>query len=375
MCRENKTRVEAQPVDVLGQVASGLAHEFNNLFTAIGGSAEMALLDIGPRHRVCRDLETIRSASARGAEMVNQLLYAAGKKGIHREKIGCLGWQRVLRSVTRAIHPSISSSIDIPHTVWPIYVDREQLNAALQQMVNNAVGVMPGGGRLALLLDNVHYTGSPTHRSGPYLRLRVEDTGEGMEEQVCQRIFEPFFTTQLGPEHSGLGLAMVQGIVDRHGGWIDVNSLPGEGTRLSIYWPAQPDYALQQLHVNSVEGLEQARRVLVVEDEEDVREFTMMGLSQDGFDVAGAGSAEEAETLFGDEVFHLVLSDVGLPDGNGVDLIERLVLKKPELKVVLSSGYSDHHHRWPTIMERGYPFLEKPYALQDLIDTVRQMNA
>jgi len=375
MSSEKQNANSKRPADFTGQMASGLAHEFNNLFTTIGGSAEIALLEIGSRHRISQDLEIIRQASTRGAEMIAQLLYASGTQLVHREKLGSLGWHRILNKISRTAPDTVTCRVDVPHDVWPVYIDRHQLSAMLKQLIDNAISAMSGNGCMTLLLDNVQYDGRGVQHAGPYLRLQIEDSGPGLDASTKERLFEPFFTTNPGSAHSGLGLAMVQGIVRRHGGWIDVNSLPGEGTRISVYWPAQPDWKQHQRDRGWCDSMAPGRRVLVVEDEEDVREFTMMGLSQDGFDVAGAGSAEEAESLFDHESFHVVVSDVGLPDGNGVELIERLVLQKPELKVLLSSGYSDHQHRWPAIRERGYPFLEKPYALQDLIDTVRQMNA
>ncbi|MCK5147766.1 response regulator [bacterium] len=359
----------------MGQIVAGLAHEFNNIFTAISGSAEIALLETDQGQHIRSDLDAIRNASDRGAMLISQLLYAVGKKRLNREKMNDMGWERAFRKLVRDLPVNIKVQWQFSDNLWPIYVDREQLILILKQLLDNSINAMESGGTINISLDNIR-SNTCLHRSaGPYLRILFEDSGCGMEKKIVQRVLEPFFTKEIMPGHSGLGLAMIHGIVAKHGGWIDIKSMPDEGAQFSIYLPAQPDWkAALQDESNNIEVLPR-QRVLVVEDEEDVLEYTMMGLSQDGFEVAGAGSAEEAESLFGDEMFHMVISDVGLPDGNGVELIERLVTRRPALKVVLSSGYADHHHRWPAIRERGYPFLEKPYALQDLIATVRQMNA
>ena len=372
--KESLRSLGAEPL--LGRLAGGLAHEFNNLFTAISGSAQMVQLELGPDHPAAGDLVVIRQATDRGVRLIAQILLAAGKRTLRREKILALGWQRFIASAAEHLPETIRLDLHLPADVWPLYADQELLDVALEQLVANAQAAMPQGGVLTVALDNLHCDQRLGRRAGPYVRLSVEDTGVGIDEAYRGRIFQPFFTTRHEPNHAGLGLAMVRGIVRKHGGWVEVSSLPGEGTRFSLYWPAQPVWDPLHQGGNLSDSTGQERHVLVVEDEEDVREFTMMGLSRDGYRVSGAATVREAESLFGQtERCDLVLSDMGLPDGSGVELIQRLKVRQPGLKVVLSSGYADHYDRWPAIRELGYPFLEKPYALQDLLATIRQMNA
>ncbi|MFQ5329393.1 MAG: response regulator [Thermodesulfobacteriota bacterium] len=200
------------------------------------------------------------------------------------------------------------------------------------------------------------------------------DTGAGMDNTTIQRIFEPFFTTKGLAKGTGLGMSVVYGIVRKHKGWINVQSAAGKGSTFEVYLPASCEKAEETVEKES--SLEEfqgnSERILLVEDEAVVRDFGATVLEESGYCVVTAESVEEAQTIFERERgdFDLIFSDVVLADKNGLTLINELISLKPDIKVLMSSGYTDEKSKWPVIEERGYPFLQKPYALADLLKTV-----
>jgi CheY-like chemotaxis protein len=196
-----------------------------------------------------------------------------------------------------------------------------------------------------------------------------------MDKEVAHRIFEPFFTTKENGKGTGLGLSVVYGIVKQHEGWISVHSELGQGSTFKIYLPAfsirLEDDTKKAISLRELQG--SGRRILLVEDEKEVREFTAMVLNESGYVVFEAATVKEALDIFERERgnFHLVLSDMVLPDRSGLQLVDRLLSYKPGLRVLLISGYTDDKSRWSTIQERGFQFLQKPYALLDLLQAIK----
>jgi two-component system cell cycle sensor histidine kinase/response regulator CckA len=211
----------------------------------------------------------------------------------------------------------------------------------------------------------------PEGREGKFLCLSIGDTGIGMSDELVQRIFEPFFTTKDIGRGTGLGLAVVYGIVSQHNGWIHVNSTPKKGSTFQVFLPGieeKPDEWIEPKdQIETFRGA--GEKILLVEDEEKVREFTGRALQRCGYTVFSCDSAEEALSTFQTEKqqIDLVFTDVVLRDKNGIDMIEEMLIHKPDLHVLLSSGYMDQKSQWPIIRERGFPFLQKPYALSDLL--------
>jgi CheY-like chemotaxis protein len=214
----------------------------------------------------------------------------------------------------------------------------------------------------------------PEARAGTHVCLSITDTGVGIDKKNIEQIFEPFFSTK--ETGSGLGLSVVHGIVKQHKGWIDVYSEPGKGSTFKVYLPAFSEGVKDELKERPLlHGLGgKGERILLVEDEESVREFVAGVLTNNGYVVFGAASVEEALSVFEREGgnFHLIFSDVVLPDKNGLELVDHLLHLKPELHVLLSSGYTDDKSQWPAIHERGFMFLQKPYAVVDLLRMVRE---
>ncbi|MBA7555409.1 Sensor kinase CckA [subsurface metagenome] len=242
---------------------------------------------------------------------------------------------------------------------------------------------MTNGGELTIKTENVTLDEDlcrdiPEARPGKFVCLSVADTGVGMDKETIPHIFEPFFSTKDAGKGTGLGLSVVYGIIQQHGGWINVHSNPGQGSMFKFYLPAfsaiQEDEAEVKETISLQELQGSGERILVVEDEEKVREFVTMALRESGYLVLEAASAEEALELFEREKgkFHMVFSDVVLPGKTGIQLVDQLLARKPELPVLLSSGYVDAKSHWSTIRERGFQFLQKPYALANLLRAIKE---
>jgi len=241
---------------------------------------------------------------------------------------------------------------------------------------------MAEGGRITVKTENVaideHYCKIYSYaRPGRFVCLSVTDTGTGMDEETISQIFEPFFTTKKGDQGTGLGLSVIYGIVKQHEGWINVYCEPGQGSVFRVYFPAslgsKEVVAGEEISLNGLQG--RGARILLVEDEEMLREFAVRVLRENGYAVFSAENAEEALDLFEREKgnFHLVFSDSVLPDKAGIELVDQLLSRKPDLKVLMTSGYLDKKSRWSIIQERGFTFLQKPYTLTALLQTLGEV--
>ncbi|HHS12953.1 MAG TPA: response regulator, partial [bacterium] len=260
-----------------------------------------------------------------------------------------------------------------------IKADRGTLEQVVMNLCINARDAMPNGGNLyikteSLTPDKDELDRVPGAEPGEYVRLTVRDTGVGMSDEVIKQIYDPFFTTKKAGKGTGLGLSVVYGIVKQHKGWIHVTSQVGKGSVFQICLPVPSSETNREISMNLEKAGTQTnnQRILFIEDEEKIRQFTARGLTQKGFKVFCAATAREAEDLFDshDGDFEMVVSDVVLPDQNGVELVEKFLKIRPELKVLLSSGYTDHKSMWPAIQEKGYNYLVKPYTLMDLINAI-----
>jgi len=240
---------------------------------------------------------------------------------------------------------------------------------------------MPDGGDVVIKTENMtlgeEYCKMVSYaRPGRFIRLSIADTGVGMDNEVIRHIFEPFFTTKEIGKGTGLGLAVVYGIIKQHEGWINIHSSPGQGSTFNIYLPAHTEkvenkaketFSLERLQGNG-------ERILLVEDEADVREVHIKILRETGYIVFEAASATEALDIFERENcnFHLVFSDMVMPDKTGLQLVDLLLSRRPELPVLLTSGYMDDKSQWSIICQRGFRFLQKPYPLSVLIQAVKE---
>jgi two-component system, cell cycle sensor histidine kinase and response regulator CckA len=373
----------AQRLEAVGRLAGGVAHDFNNLLMAIQGYSELGLNRLAEGTPGRRELEEILKAAGRGASLTRQLL-AYSRRQMLQPIV--LDPNSVILSIQPMLSHLIGEDIELrlalADSLETVKADPGNLEQVLMNLVVNARDAMPEGGRLTLHTENVTFRESDVsltaeRRAGTFVCLSVSDTGIGMDAETLQRVFEPFFSTKELGKGTGLGLAVVYGIVKQHEGWIEVTSQPEQGTTFKVFLPAftssrQPAVAHP---AEAPRRAGQGERILVVEDEAQVLEFAARALTEAGYRVVKAATAQEAEALVGPgrEKFDLVFCDVVLPDKTGLRLVEELKRRDPALRVLLSSGYADHKAQWPLIQSRGLPFLQKPYRLQDLLQIVQDV--
>ncbi len=373
--------LQSQKMEAVGTLAGGIAHDFNNLLTAIHGCVDLSLARAQNDEVLYNDLKEIQSAAMRAADLTRQLLLFS-RKNLNRLVMININHtiDNLLKMLHRLIGEDISINTSLDPSLWTVKADSSTFEQVIVNLAVNARDAMPRGGHLAIktenvVLDELYCKLVSEARPGYFVRVTVSDTGTGMSRDTLQHLFEPFFSTKGPGKGTGLGLSVVYGIIKQHEGWINVYSEPGRGTEFKIYFPAlfqQPE-SIPEKPV-SADGLQgTGERILIVEDEDAVREFCRRALENSGYDVSAVSSVDEAVSLFRNEAgkFDLVFTDVVLPDSSGLDLISALTGEKKDLRFLLTSGYTDTKSQWKTISEKGYAFLQKPYALVDLLRAVR----
>jgi PAS domain S-box-containing protein len=373
---------QAAKMEAIGRLAGGVAHDFNNLLTAIQGHAEFLMAELPEDSEQHADALEIHLAGRRAAELTRQLL-TFSRKQVLEERVLDLG--RILRELEpmlRRLLPAHIAFVCEAHG-GPLLVraDAGQVQQVLLNLAVNAGDALEEGGRLEMVIEQAELVADPPPPGdltpGPYIRLTVSDTGLGMTPDVLAHIYEPFFTTKPEGQGTGLGLSTVFGIVQQCGGHIEVESAPGEGSRFEIYLPeavgveAAPDN-------EGMSSIRAGRRetVLVVEDELAVRDLVCRILLREGYRVLEAANGHEALAMAESNPsgIHLVLSDMVMPEMGGVELAKELHARYPNLKVVLTSGYSQEALDGE-IDSRNIDFLSKPFSPGDLVSTVRRALA
>jgi two-component system cell cycle sensor histidine kinase/response regulator CckA len=373
---------QAQKLEVLGQLSGGVAHDFNNLLTVILGASDILLTDLGPDDPSRAEVLEIKKAGGRAAGLTRQLLAFSRKQVLQPTVLDInaliVGMEPMLRRLV-ATHVDLVVSLGIE--VGAIKIDATQLEQLVVNLVVNAADAMPRGGKLTVETSNVtldqHYR---KHHlpvvPGDYVVLAVSDTGVGMDEATSQRLFEPFFTTKEVGKGTGLGLATVYGIVKQSGGDIWVYSEPGRGSAFKIYLP-QVTTAAVAAAVKLSRAPQVARggseTILLVEDDEAVRRLARLSLERSGYNVVEAENPKEALKVAGQfsGQIDLLLSDVIMPESEGLPLFQRLVEVRPGLRVLYMSGYADEAVVRHGIVVEGTPFLQKPFTPLALSGKVR----
>jgi len=373
----------AQKMEAIGRLAGGVAHDFNNILTAIMSYAGLALDGVPPGHPVHDDLQGIQNSARRGAELTHQLLAFARKQVIEPRvtpiKDLILNTDKLLR---RLISEDIELVTLISPDVGRIKVDAGQFEQVLVNLVVNACDAMPEGGKLTIeatktMLDE-HYTRQqPDIVPGEYALLSVSDNGIGMSQEILERIFEPFYTTKDRDKGTGLGLSTIFGIVKQNNGHVRAYSEPGHGTIFNVYLPCVDEplslIAVRKEPTSLPQGTE---TILLVEDEAAVRSLVARVLRQHGYTVLEAGNGEEALRLVenhDDQVIHLLLTDMVMPRMGGKALADQLTIQRPDLKLLFTSGYSDKAILQQNVLDPGIAFLPKPFAPASLVQKVREV--
>jgi PAS domain S-box-containing protein len=371
--------LQLQKLDAIGTLAGGIAHDFNNMMTNVLGQAELASRAIDEGDPLHERLVEIRESANHAVALTRQLLLFSRRQPIEPRPVDV---ERTLASMLRMLERVIGENISVrlaPQPgAWTVLADEGHLEQVIMNLALNARDAMPSGGTLDIETHNMTVGEDfarriPDATPGRYVRITFRDTGTGMDRTVMRRIFEPFFTTKEAGVGTGLGLSVVYGIVRKHRGWIEVDSVPGRGTTFHVHLPravaGDGGSASQPPTPPSRGG--GGERILLVEDNEGVCRFACAVLADAGYEVVVASGAAEALELFDDSV-SLVFSDVVLPGMSGVDLAGELRARRPGLPVILTSGYTDERSQWPLIRERRTPFLQKPFGMDELLDAVER---
>ena len=379
---------QAQKMEAVGQLAGGIAHDFNNLLTVIAGNLEFAQTDLPAEHPVHRDLAEIARAAERARDLVRQLLAFSRKQTVMLQPVNLSEVVRGAESLLRrVIGEEILLDVHLAPELPLVRADRSQLEQVLMNLAVNARdamltaahGTQGRGGTLQIDTSAVYVTTEESTRlsgiaPGPAVRLRVRDSGHGMDAVTRARAFEPFYTTKPVGSGTGLGLATVFGIVRQFGGAIRLESIPGTGTLFSIYF-ATASEALAPVSVPPIgAALEPARAtVLLVEDEGAVRAATRRMLERQGYQVLEARHGSDALLIWRDRHREIdcVITDLRMPEMGGRELVEQLRAERPQVPVVYVSGYSEH-----SLPDASMPFtsfVEKPFTMDVLIGAVQRV--
>jgi two-component system cell cycle sensor histidine kinase/response regulator CckA len=368
---------QAERLDSLGQLAGGVAHDFNNILGVISGYTGFVLDELGPDHACRPDLENIDDAARRAAALTRQLLIFSRLQPSHPELVdlnAVVG--QIHRLLRRTIGEDIEFSIDVQPGLGVVTIDPSRLEQIIINLVVNARAAMPEGGSLTIRTANVDHVPATAigaaPQAGRYVLFTVSDTGCGMDEEVQRRAFEPFFTTRSTGQGSGLGLATVYGAVQEAAGAITVDSAPGCGTRITVYLPAtdRPALTTEPDRTPGEAGRGRGERILVVEDDDDIRTITQRVLTRGGYEVSGAATREEALRLIndGDLSFDLLLSDVIMPGMPVLEFIQTVLGVRPAIRIVFMSGYTaDSDRRLP----EGVPIVNKPFSSHALLNQIQ----
>jgi len=375
---------QSQKMEAIGKLAGGVAHDFNNLLTVIIGRCGIILNRLGTTHQVSRDLEMVRTTAERAARLTRQLLAFGRKQVLQPQPLDInVAVEGIAPMLRRLIGEDIEHMVRLRPGVGRVMADPSQIEQVIVNLVVNARDAMPHGGRLMIETANVDLDAAylrrhPGSQGGAHVLLAVSDTGIGMDAEIRARIFEPFFTTKDPGKGSGLGLSTVYGIVQQSGGAVWVYSEPGQGAVFKVYLPridagvesATP--AETPVDTTTPRGSE---TILLVEDQEEVRELARDILLEHGYTVLEAGDPDEAWPIFNHHksTIDLLLTDVVMPRASGRQLADRVLPVRPDLRVLYMSGYTDQAIVQHGVLEAGIAYLEKPFTIDTLTRKVREV--
>ncbi len=377
--RMEEELVKAQKLESVGILAGGIAHDFNNLLTTIMGSISLAQLELDQQHPAFRELAGAERAASRAEDLTRQLL-TFSRGGAPVRKTASIG-EIIRESASFALRGSrVRPTLNIPPDLWPVDVDEGQISQVFHNLVINADQAIPEGGAITICCENVVLSGAagPFPAPGKYVKITVRDTGVGIPKENLPRIFDPYFTTKQGG--SGLGLATTYSIIHKHDGSIMVDSQPGTGSTFTILLPASPQ-SRPGKKPEKKELKTSSAKILIMDDDEDVRHTASHSLQRLGYRVICAEDGVQAIQLYQHametgERFDAVIMDLTIPGGmGGKEAIKHLLAINPEVKAIVSSGYSND----PIMAEyRKYGFagvVIKPYVVRQLSDTVYSVIA
>jgi signal transduction histidine kinase/ActR/RegA family two-component response regulator/HAMP domain-containing protein len=373
---------QAQKMESIGQLAAGVAHDFNNMLTIIQGHSSSLLSRPTLPPEVVDSVQAVYFAAERAAGLTRQLLMFSRKNVMQPEM---LDLQKIVGNMSKMLERLLGETITLEFQPAMdnsfVQGDCGMIEQVVMNLSLNARDAMPRGGRLTIGIETVDIDAvfietHPQAHAGPFVRLQVVDTGIGMDSATMGRIFEPFFTTKDVGQGTGLGLATVYGIVKQHEGWVEVNSEPGKGSTFDVFLPASdkvPAFA-QEEAASAAPVAGGSETILIVEDEPVLRSMARDILEECGYRILEASSGKEALDVWNQRAneIDLLLTDMVMPDGvSGADLVERLLASRPRLKVVFTSGYTANEVNQKMLTRTRASFLAKPYTHTELAKTVR----
>ncbi len=363
---------QAQKMEAIGQLTGGIAHDFNNLLGVISGNIELIEAKLADRPELRPRLAVALKAVDRGASLTQQLLAFSRRQQI---EVRSLDIREQIEGMTTLLHrtlgPAIEITTELPRDLWLGRSDSTQLQSALLNLAINARDAMPTGGTLTIAAANIAIGGGRKAPSstlaGDYVRITVSDTGTGMSEDVRARAFEPFFTTKEIGKGSGLGLSMIYGFMQQSGGHVEIESAPGKGTSVALYVRRETAETAAAVDGRPAAPIvaTRAARILVVEDNEGLRDVAIATATSAGHVAIGAGNSAEALALLAKEPIDVLFTDIALPGNiDGFALARAALAQRPDLKVLFTSGYPLAERLGADKAE--HRILRKPYRVGDL---------
>ncbi|MEP3035894.1 MAG: ATP-binding protein, partial [Pseudoruegeria sp.] len=379
--------VQSQKMQAIGQLAGGIAHDFNNLLTAISGHCDLLLLRHDHNDPSYADLEQISQNANRAASLVGQLLAFSRKQTMQMQPMDLKDvFSDLTHLLNRLVGEKVSLRFGYDPEIKPVFADKRQLEQVMMNLVVNAKEAMPDGGEISIettgaTLRNGMRKGRVTIPPADYCVIKVTDNGVGIPTDNIDKVFDPFFTDKPIGEGTGLGLATVYGIVKQTGGYILIDSAVGQGTCFTLYLPVASEETVDRFTVQP-KALEKPSPadegvVLLVEDEDSVRAFASRALRLRGYTVLEAEDAERAKAILDDDSLSVdvFVSDVIMPGANGPTWVREALAKRPNVKVIFVSGYTEEELSKEGEMVPNSVFLPKPFSLNDLTSTVhRQLH-
>jgi two-component system, cell cycle sensor histidine kinase and response regulator CckA len=376
---------QTQKLDAISRLAGGIAHDFNNLLTAIIGNIDLAKTDLDPDHRVHELLSDIRIAADRATDLTSQLLAFSRKQTIQPVKMDLADFmQRKHDLFLKTVGENITLSADYPKKECFIHADEGQMEQVLLILLVNSSEAISGGGEIRMSVSCAHRVPHTEHGEDSsqekkwFIRLKIWDNGEGMNDETRMKIFEPFFTTKSEHVGSGLGLPTVYGIVKQHGGFVEVSSKIGEGTEFRLYLPRYETGKKCRARKKTKEGkknLGGGETILFVEDDPIVLKIGSKSLEKHGYTLMCAVDGVDALRVLGKTKTEpdLLLTDIVMPNMNGAELAKRLSKIRPDLKILFTSGYAEEIIARHGIVDSNVNFIGKPYSPASLCGRVREV--
>jgi PAS domain S-box-containing protein len=363
--------LHASKLEAIGRLTGGIAHDFNNMLSVVIGNLDLLQKSIAGNQRAERRIRMAMESAKHCADLTYRLLAFSRRQPLQVSTVDVAALMPgLLELMRRTLGERINAKLEVEQDIWPIQVDKAQLEAALLNLSVNARDAMPDGGDLTITVENRTLEDGKTVAGGDFVMVAVSDTGIGMPPGVLERVFEPFFTTKEAGKGTGLGLSMVYGFVQQSHGHVEAESTPNEGTTIRIFLPRASTAAecTADLQSGAISPFGAGQTVLVVEDNPAVRQVASSTLHSLGFEVLEAENADDAARMLKDNAqVRLVLSDVRMPgEMNGIDLAHLIRQEMPEVRVLLTTGYVENDEKIEHL-----DLLYKPYRATDLAEKIQ----